>query len=44
MGKNALHGRVELVEGMGDCLAAPLLIAIYRAQVVSPHDNAIEWA
>jgi hypothetical protein len=43
-GKNALHGHAELVEGMGDRLAAPFLVAVYRAQIVSPHDDAIEWA
>ena len=44
MGKNALHGRVELIDGMRGCLATPHFIAIYRAQIVNPHNDAIEWA
>jgi hypothetical protein len=43
-GKNTLHGHAKLVEGMGDSLAAPFLIAVYRAQIVNPHNDAIEWA
>jgi len=47
MGKarnDALHGHAKLVKGMGDRLATPLLIAINRAQIVSPHNDAIERA
>jgi hypothetical protein len=42
--KNALHGHAKLVKGMGDCLAAPFLIAACRAQIVNPHNDAIERA
>jgi hypothetical protein len=43
-GKNALHGHAKLVQRMGDRLAAPFFITIYRAQIVNPHDDAIERA
>jgi hypothetical protein len=43
-GKSALHGRAKLVERMGDRLAAPFFITIYRAQIANPHNDAIEWA
>ena len=42
--KNTLHGHAKLIEGMRDRLAAPFLIAIYRAQIVNPHNDAIERA
>ena len=43
-GKNVLHGHAKLVEGFGDRLAAPFFVAIYGAQVVNPHNDAIERA
>ena len=43
-GKNALHGHSKLVQRMGDRLAAPFFVTIYRAQIVNPHDDAIERA
>jgi hypothetical protein len=43
-GKNVLHGHVELVDGMGDPLAAPLSIAICGAQIVDPYHDGFEWA
>ena len=33
-----------LVEGVGDRLAAPFLIAIYRAEIANPHNDATERA
>jgi hypothetical protein len=41
-GKSALHGHAKLVQRLGDRLAAPFLITIYRAQIANFHDDAIE--
>lgn len=43
-GKNALHGHAKLVEGLGNRLAAPYFIAIFRAQIGNLHNDAIERA
>ena len=43
-GKNALHDRSMLVEGLGAALAAPLSIASDGAQIVNPYNDGIERA
>jgi len=42
--RDILHGRAMLVERMGDRLSAPFFIAVVRAQVVNPYNDAVEWA
>ena len=40
-GKNSLHGHVELVERVGDRLAAPYFVSCYRAQIANPYNNGV---